>query len=111
VEIKQLLKALSRKYNWIENQDMKVGEVYLNPEDVKVLRTSSDHFDQMDSGQTIQMSMLESKPGVIVGHLFGAAVRQTPEIPQGSVMLIPCGITILSLGGTCMSLQKNPADD
>jgi len=99
------------KYNWIELQDLKVGEVYLNPEDTKVLRTSVEHFDQLDPGRALELSMLESKPGVLVGHLFGAAVRQTPEIPQGRVMLIPDGITILKLGGTSMSLQKNPADN
>lgn len=104
MNIEELLKALQAKFAWIEEQGMKVGEVYLHPDEAKVLQQNVTHFDMMDPENALNLSMMGSKPGFAVGYLWGASVRQTPEIVPRHVMIIPEGLVIFALGGCCMPL-------
>lgn len=79
---------------------MKVEELYMHPDEVKVLHDHYfiNYFDPIQD-QSLKLSLADTdpKPGILRGCLWGAYVRETRMIVPGHVLPIPGGVVIYTL--------------
>jgi hypothetical protein len=81
----QLLHQIGESFKWVEGMDLRVGDLYLNPNDVRLIGRHSA-FDRIASWQ-----VLSAFPG-LVGHLYGVRVFESSIVPEEHIALIPDGI-------------------
>ena len=82
----QLLRQVVKSFEHIEKMGLRVGDMYLHLNDVRLLETDSTHLDRVEDSRT-----KSAMPG-IVGYLYGARVFESELVPEEHIALIPDGI-------------------
>lgn len=86
-----IIERLKKVYGWIEERDMRVGEVWLHPKQVAELIAAGDPgWDRINQKAVIEL-YLESKGALHVGLLWGARVFQTEKVVEDHVAALPDG--------------------
>jgi hypothetical protein len=83
--VEQLLHQIGESFKWVESMDLRVGDLYLNPNDVRLIGKDLN-LDRIASWQ-----VKAAFPG-LVGVLFGVRVFESDIVPEEHIALIPDGI-------------------
>ena len=98
-----IIDRLKKVFEWIEERDMRVGELWLHPKQVKELEGAGDLFMDRIAQRAVREAYLESKGALHVGVLWGARVFQTEKVVENHVAALPDGWEARLLDSTaCM---------
>jgi hypothetical protein len=86
-----ILDRIGKAFEPIEQWDMRVGDVWLNPKQVAEL-AGLPEFDRVHPVRDVVIDYYEKTSGArYVGMLFNARVFESPLVPEDQVGLIPAG--------------------
>lgn len=95
-----ILDCLSEHFRWIEEHNLQVGVVFLNPQEIALLKRKKDF--QKSRGPLVEH---DPWPGVLRGTVFGTPVREVLAVPPGHVAILPHGYVLRDIGpAACVSL-------
>jgi hypothetical protein len=106
---RQVLKqALLREFEWLEDRDLRVGTIFLNPKQVTALSGLPD-FDLLHPSNRRAFMKTDPQPGINWGTLWGAQVRSCKAVPENHAAIVPDGMVLADLDGAacvCLGLQS-----
>lgn len=91
----EFLRHLAIIFGWFENLNLVVGGIYLHEREVRMLWGRPEHFDREVSRVVIDA---DNQPGILMGYLWGAQVRQSTAVLEGHLALVPGGMMLRNLG-------------
>lgn len=84
-----IMKGLRKRFAWLEDEDLRVGSIYLHPVDLQLLR------------QVEEFVTVPGEPEVMnarkVGLLWGAHVYESRHVPMNYVAVIQDGLIVQSV--------------
>jgi hypothetical protein len=101
--VSDIVERLRGVFGWVEERGMRVGDVWLHPNQAKELLVGHvEVFDRETVPQQLR-NAIETKGGVLLGYIFGARVYQSEIIVENHVALVPDGWDVKLLqGASCM---------
>ena len=94
-----LLEKLKARFDWLEREDLRVGQLYLNPAQVAELEKP----EQIQEFDRCAMRLLRETG--IRGVLWGATVYVSELVPPGRVCIIQDGLDARLVNGeACVTL-------
>ncbi len=98
-----IVERLRKVFGWIEERDMRVGELWLHPKQVVELIESKDPGWDRIAQRAVRDGFLESKGALHVGLLWGARVFETEKVVEDHVAALPDGWEAKLIGSAgCM---------
>jgi len=105
-----LREALLREFQWLENRNLRVGTVFLNPKEIETLSgLAGADFDMLDPSNRRAFMKIDPQPGINWGMLWGAQIRACKAVPENHAAIIPDGMVLADLDGPaciCLGLQS-----
>lgn len=86
-----IIERLKGVFTWIEQMDMRVGELWLHPKQVIELEEAGDPGWDKIHQRAVKLAYLESKGALHVGLLWGARVFQSEKVVEDHVAALPDG--------------------
>lgn len=98
-----IIERLKKVFTWIEERDLRVGELWLHPKQVEELVVANpEGWDRIAQRAVIQ-GYVEEKGALYVGLLWGAQVFQSEIVVEDHVAALPTGWRARLLDSTaCM---------
>lgn len=102
-----LREALLREFQWLEDRDLRVGTIFLNPKQITTLSgLAGADFDMLHPSNRRAFMKTDPQPGINWGMMWGAQIRACKAVPEGHAAIVPEGMTLADLDGTaCVSLR------
>lgn len=105
--IGKLLARIGEAFKWVERQDMRVGEVWLHPDDVAVLLEDWGAIDRVAQRAVIEAMARPEQGGRYLGQVFGASVYESGKVRPAHVCIVPEGWKVVD-PSSCMRLPGEP---
>jgi hypothetical protein len=87
-----IIERLKKVFGWIEERDMRVGELWLHPKQVAELEAANDPGWDKVASRVVQQMVAETKGGALyVALLWGASVYQSEMVIEDHVAALPDG--------------------
>jgi hypothetical protein len=107
----KLLDGISRAFRVIEENDLRVGAIWLNPREVSALETSARaHYDKVNDPR-VRRSHMATVGAPFEGMIFGAKVFSSGVVVPGHIAILPDGFEArLVDSSACFSLGLERVD-
>lgn len=86
-----IIERLKKVFAWIEERDMRVGELWLHPAQVKELDEAKDPGWDRNAQMSVIRFYLDTKGAPYVGVLWGARVFESKIVVEDHVAALPDG--------------------
>jgi hypothetical protein len=87
-----IIERLKKVFGWIEERDLRVGELWLHPRQVAELEAAKDPGWDKVVSRAVQQMAAEAKGGALyVALLWGAAVYQSEMVVEDHCAALPAG--------------------
>ena len=97
----KILDCLVEHFRWIEDHDLHVGTVFLNPAEITLIKKCRKDFKAFRGVHPEH----DPCPGILRGYVFGVPVREVLAIPPGKIAILPEGIVLRDIGpAACVTL-------
>ena len=95
--------AIAEAFTWIETRNMRVGRIWLNPEQGRELR-SYEGFDVAASSKVIE-HLRELTGATLIGFLWGVQVFESDVVVSDHIAITPDGMDVRLIDSSaCMPL-------
>ena len=92
---KELLEKVGDAFAWIERMNLRVGEIWLHPDEAAVLKTERGEFDAICSWNVKQATKRPEQHGEYIGMLWGAKVFESDLVVPQHICAVPDGWAVL----------------
>lgn len=98
-----IIERLKKVFTWIEERDLRVGELWLHPKQVVELNESKDIGWDRVASHHVREETKKQKGAPLVGFLYGANVYESEIVVADHVVALPSGLDVKLLDSTaCM---------
>ncbi len=95
-----IIERMKGVFGWIEQWDMRVGELWLHPKQVEELNAANDPGWDRVAQRAVVEAYREEKGALLIGYLWGAYVFQSEIVVPDHVVALPTGLQVKLLDST-----------
>ena len=93
-----VVERLKKVFEWVEQWDLRVGDLWLHPKQVGELNAlGHPGWDKVCSAR-VRQAFLEDKGALYVGMIFGARVFESEKVPEDHVAVVPADLDAKLVG-------------
>jgi hypothetical protein len=92
-----IIERMKAVFAWIEREDLRVGDLWLNPQQVVELGDVPGWY--ATSSRAVREATLESKGAEVAGFLWGARVFESSLVPVNHIAAVPADLDARLVGG------------
>jgi len=98
-----IIERLKKVFTWIEERDLRVGELWLHPKQIAELIESKDPGWDKVASLYVREETKKWRGAPLVGLLYGANVYESEIVVEDHVVALPSGLDVKLIDSTaCM---------
>jgi hypothetical protein len=95
-----IIDRLIKVFGWIEERDLRVGQLWLNPKQIEQLNESHHAGWDKVASYHVREETRKLKGAPLVGFFLGAEVYESETVVAEHVVALPSGLDVKLLDGT-----------